>query len=186
MRYGTSDGKCPEGPTKALIITLSVIRTKGMRRKEETDLVLGDFEVEVGTGELGHDDVHPESAHGRAIGYVRRVSRSSSTSEEESKFSEGADNKGPRVSTPRERTNGGSCGEATFDDEAHRVAIVVLTVGLAYFGGGENGAEREQPILWILKLGLHTITRVHAGHEIARLDFGALEYEQSVSPGTFS
>jgi hypothetical protein len=53
---------------KALTLTLSVIN---MRQKEETNLVLGEVEVEVGTWELGLDDVLPEPVHRSAIGDVR-------------------------------------------------------------------------------------------------------------------
>ena len=36
---------------------------EGMRQKEETNLVLGEVKVEVGTWELGLDGVFPEPVH---------------------------------------------------------------------------------------------------------------------------
>jgi hypothetical protein len=41
-----------------------------MRQKKETNLVVVAFEVEVGTGKLGLDDL-PEPVHGRAVRDVR-------------------------------------------------------------------------------------------------------------------
>ena len=46
---------------KALTLTLSVIN-EGTRQEEETNLVLGQVEVEVGTWELGLDNVFPEQS----------------------------------------------------------------------------------------------------------------------------
>ena len=66
---------------KALTFTLSVIN-EGMRQKEETHLVLGEVEVEVGTWELGLDEVFPVPVHRGAVGDVRRVGRTSATGEE--------------------------------------------------------------------------------------------------------
>jgi len=41
-----------------------------MRQKKEMNLVAITFKVEIGTRELGFDDL-PEAVHGRAVGDVR-------------------------------------------------------------------------------------------------------------------
>ena len=89
---------------EGLDINVVSYKYEGMRQKEEVNLVLGDVEVEVGAAELGLDDVVSEPVHGRAVGDVGRVGRSGAPGEEGNKFSKGAGDEGPRVSTPREWT----------------------------------------------------------------------------------
>lgn len=103
-------------PREGLDVNVVSYKYEGMRQKEETNLILGDVEVEVGAGDLGLDVV-PEPVHdvldlerhcqthdGRAVGDFRRVGRSSATGEEGNEFGEGTGDEGPRVSTPTERT----------------------------------------------------------------------------------
>lgn len=73
-----------------------------MRQKEETNLVVVVFEVEVGTGELGLDDL-PESVHWRTKRDVRVIGWTRATGEEGNELAEGVDDDGPRVPAPRER-----------------------------------------------------------------------------------
>ena len=74
-----------------------------MRQKEGANLVIAVFEVEVGTGELGLDNL-PEPVHRRAKRDVRGIGWSRATGEEGNKFAKGINNDGPRVPTLGERT----------------------------------------------------------------------------------
>lgn len=74
-----------------------------MRQKEETNLVLGDFEVEVGAGELSLDDL-PEPLHERAVRNVRRVGGTGTTGEQSNEFALGTDDESTRVTAFGERT----------------------------------------------------------------------------------
>ena len=74
-----------------------------MRQKEETNLVVVVFEVEVGTGELGLDDL-PEPVHWRTKRDVREIGWTRATSEEGNELAEGVNDDGPRVAAPAERT----------------------------------------------------------------------------------
>ena len=47
-------------PREGLDVNVVSYKYEGMRQKEETNLVLGDVEVEVDAGDLGLDDVVPE------------------------------------------------------------------------------------------------------------------------------
>ena len=98
---------------KALTLTLSVI-DEGMRQKEETHLVLGEVEVEVGTWELRLDDLFPELVHRGSVGDVRRAGRTSATGEEGNELGFGTGDKGPRVPASGEWTGvvavGVNCG----------------------------------------------------------------------------
>jgi hypothetical protein len=77
---------------------------EGMRQKEETNLILGEVEVEVGTWELGLDDLFPEPIHRGAVSDVSRVGWTSATGEEGSELGFRTNNKGPRVPTSGECT----------------------------------------------------------------------------------
>ena len=74
-----------------------------MRQKEEMNLVVAVFEVEVGTGELGLDDL-PEPVHWRTKCNVRGIGRSRATGEQGNELAAGVDDDGPRVPAPGERT----------------------------------------------------------------------------------
>ena len=74
-----------------------------MGQKEETNLVAA-FEVEVGTGVLGLDDIGPEPVHWRTIRDVRGNVWTRATDEEDNKLAEGVDDDGPGVPSPGERT----------------------------------------------------------------------------------
>ena len=74
-----------------------------MGQKEETNLVVVVFEVEVGTGELGHDDL-PEPVHWRTKCDVRGIGWTRATSEEGNELAEGVDDDGPRAPAAGERT----------------------------------------------------------------------------------
>ena len=71
--------------------------------KEETNLVVVVFEVEVGTGELGLNDL-PEPVHWRTKRDVRGIGWTRATGEEGNELAEGVDDDGPRVPAPGERT----------------------------------------------------------------------------------
>lgn len=77
---------------------------RAQRQKEETNLVQGEVEVEVGTWEFGLDDVFPEPVHRGAVSDVRRVCRTSATGEECSELGFGTGDKGPRVPASGEWT----------------------------------------------------------------------------------
>lgn len=61
------------------------------------------FEVEVGTRELGLDDL-PEPVHRRGKRDIRAIGWTRATSEEGNELAKGIDNDGPRVPNPGERT----------------------------------------------------------------------------------
>ena len=84
-------------PREGLDIDVVSYKYEGMRQKEETNLVRGEVEVEVGTWELGLGDVVPEPVHWGAVGDVRRVGRTSTSSEEGDELGFGTGDKGPRV-----------------------------------------------------------------------------------------
>lgn len=114
-----------------------------MRQKEETNLVLGDFEVEVGAGELELDDVVPEPVDERAIRDVRRVGGTGATGEQSSEFTLGTDDEGTRVTASGERTGVIVVGEDHGVDgvEGADEAVVAL-VGFEpakSTNGGEGG-----------------------------------------------
>ena len=73
-----------------------------MRQKEETDLVVV-FEVEVGTEELGLDDL-PEPVHWRTKRDVRGIGWTRASGEEGNELATGVDDYRSRVPTPGERT----------------------------------------------------------------------------------
>ena len=72
-------------------------------QKEETNLVVVVFEVEVGTGELGLDDV-PQPVNWRTVRYVRSIRWSRATGEEGNELATGIDDDGPRVASLGEWT----------------------------------------------------------------------------------
>ena len=74
-----------------------------MRQKEETNLVVVVFEVEVGAGESSLDGL-PEPVHWRTKCDVRGISWSRATGEEGNELAKGVDDDGPRVPAPGERT----------------------------------------------------------------------------------
>src|SRR6266850_5748921 len=79
-----------------------------MRQKEETNLVVVVFEVEVGTGELGLDDL-PEPVHWRTKRDVRGIGWTRANGEEGNELAEGVDDDGPRPwRTDRSRCHRGT------------------------------------------------------------------------------
>jgi hypothetical protein len=105
---GAIVGKKNDARTSREGLDINVVSYKyqGMRQKGETNLVLGEVEVEVGTRELGLDDVFPEPVHRGAIGDIGRVGRTSATGEEGSELGFGTRDKGPRVPASGEWTGG--------------------------------------------------------------------------------
>ncbi|SRR6266576_2808622 len=112
-------------------------------RQEETNLVLGEVEVEVGTWELGLDDVFPEPVYRGAIGDVGRVGRTSATGEEGSELGFGTGDKGPRVPASGEWTGvvvvGVNCGFDGIEGADEVVAALMRLEPSKTTNRGERG-----------------------------------------------
>jgi hypothetical protein len=148
-------------PREGLDINVVSYKYEGMRQKEETNLALGEVEVEVGIWELGLDDVFPEPVHRGAVGDVRRVGLTSATGEEGSEI--GTGDKGPRVPASGEWTGvvveGVNCGFDGIGGADEAVAALMRLEPSKTTNRGERGVtafdhESHGVALQVLIVGL--------------------------------
>ena len=176
---------------EGLDINVVSYKYEGMRQKEETSLVLGEAEVEVGTWELGLDDVFPEPVHRGAIGDVRRVGRTSATGKEGSELGFGTGDKGSRVPASGEWTGvvvvGVNCGFDGIEGADEAVAALMRLEPTKTTNRGERGEtafdhESHGVALQVLIVGLTYLSGGESASELEKAILGVVELGLCVVP----
>lgn len=190
-------GKKNDARTSREGLEINVVSYKyeGMRQKEETNLVLGEVEVEVGTWELGLDNVFPEPVHRGAVGDVRRVGRTSAIGEEGSELAFGTGNKGPRVSASGEWTGvvvvGVNCGFDRIEGADEAVAALMRLEPSKKTNREERGVtafdhESHGVALQVLIVGLTYLSGGETASELEKTILWVVELITRRSEGTLS
>ena len=178
---GKNDARTPR---EDLDINVVGYEYEGMRQKEQKNLVLGELDVKDGIGELELDDVFPEPVHRRAIGDVRRVGRTSATSEEGNELSFGTGDKRPRVPASGEWTGvvvvGVNCSFDGIKSADEVVAALMRLEPSKTTDRGEGGVtsfdhESHGAALQVLIVGLTYLSGGENDSELEKTILGIVE-----------
>jgi hypothetical protein len=162
-----------------------------MRQKEETNLILGEVKVEVGTWELGFDDIFPEPIHRGAISDVSRVGWTSATGEEGSELGFGTGDKGPRVLISGECTRvvvvGVNCGFDRIKVADEAVAALMRLKPIKTTNRGECGVttfdhESHGAALQVQTVGFPYLSGSENASEFEEAILGVVELGLRVVP----